>query len=358
MNNNRQTTQTNNIPDRERTKRRLKAGDVLKFVIFFGIGLFFIYWFLLKLTPDQRTSIWNSFLEANWWWVAAVVAETALSHYVRALRWRLLFKPIGHVPSRNNTFGSVAVAYLSNLAFPRLGEVTRCATLKTSENIPLEKSLGTVVTERLFDVLAFGVVLLIGLLVMFGKAKDWLYDALSQKFATLPSLWMVIVAAVVLGVAAILIYRHFRARWLKNKLFQKIDSIVTGAWEGLRSIFRLDRRSMVLVMVYSVCLYSLYLLGGWLIFRAFEETAWLGARAAFVMYIFGSVGMMISQGGLGAYPVLVWQALDIYGISEVTGLACGWLFWGAQQATAIVLGMAYMIYFSLKRRTNQTYEQH
>lgn len=332
-------------------KRRLKLGDVLKFVIFFGIGLFFIYWFLLKLSPDQRASIWNSFLEANWWWVAAVMAETFLSHFVRAMRWRLLFKPMGHVPSRNNTFGSVMVAYLSNLAFPRLGEVMRCATLKTSENIPMEKSIGTVVTERLFDILAFAVILLMGLLVMFGKAKDWLYDVLSQKFAVLPRLWVVIVLGIVVAAAAVLMYRKYRTRWIKNRLFAKIDSIVMGALEGLRSIFKLDKKSIVLFLTYSVCLYALYILGGWLIFRAFEETTWLGVRAAFVMYIFGSVGMMISQGGLGAYPVLVWQAVDIYGISEVCGLACGWLFWGAQQAVAIVGGMAYMIYFSVKKRS-------
>ena len=326
-----------------------KTTDLLKFALFLGIGLFFIYWFLLKLAPDQRHAIWQAFVEANWWWVAAVVAETALSHYVRALRWRLLFKPIGHTPSRNNTFGSVAVAYLSNLAFPRLGEVMRCATLRTSEGIPMEKSVGTVVTERLFDVLAFGVVLLIGLLVMFGKAKDWLYDALSQKFAALPRLWVVIVVAAVAAVAVVAVYRKYRNSWLKYKAFRKIDSLLTGAAEGLRSIFRLDRRSLALFLLYSACLYGLYILGGWLIFRAFDETSWLGLRAAFVMYIFGSVGMMISQGGLGAYPVLVWQALDIYGISETAGLACGWLFWGAQQATAIALGLAYLLYFAIKK---------
>ncbi len=331
-------------------KRRIALSDVVKFVVFFGIGLFFIYWFLLKLSTEQREAIWQSFLDANWWWVAAVVAETALSHYVRALRWRLLFKPLGSVPSRSNTFGSVAVAYLSNLAFPRLGEVTRCATLKTSENIPLEKSLGTVVTERLFDVLAFALVLLLGLLVMFGKAKDWLYDALSEKFATLPRLWVVALAAIAIGIGVILTYRHFRTRWLKHRIFKKIDSLITGAWEGLRSIFRLNRRDLLLFIVYSVFLYALYILGGWLIFRAFAETSRLGLRAAFVMYIFGSVGMMISQGGLGAYPVLVWQALDIYGIGETTGLACGWLFWASQQATAIVLGLAYLLYFALKKR--------
>ena len=331
-------------------RHRLKLGDVLKFVIFFGIGLFFIYWFLLKLEPDQRSAIWESFKQANWWWVAALACATLLSHYVRAIRWRLLFKPIGQMPSRNNTFGSVMVAYLSNLAFPRLGEVMRCATLRISEKMPMEKSLGTVVTERLFDILAFGAILLMGLLVMFGKAKDWLYDILSEKIAVLPRLWIVIVAALLLAVAVVIIYRKYRKQWSANKHFAKVDKLITGAFEGIRSIFRLDRRSIALFLLYSVILYTLYIIGGWLIFKAFEETSWLGLRAAFVVYIFGSVGMMISQGGLGAYPVLVWQALAIYGISEVCGLSCGWLIWAAQQAVVIVVGMTYMIYFSVKKR--------
>ena len=331
-------------------KRRLKLSDALKFIIFFGIGLFFVYWFLLKLESDQRKAIWQSFLEANWWWVAAVVVASLLSHYARAERWKLLFKPLGIIPSRNNIFGSVIVAYLANLAFPRLGEVMRCATLKTSENIPLEKSLGTVVTERLFDMLAFAAILLLGLLVMFGQAKDWLYDTLSKKYASLPSIWLIIVIAAVLAITTIVLYRKYRSNWMKYKLFAKIDHIVVGATDGLRSIFRLKKRDLALFLIYSICIYTLYIMGGWLIFQAFKETAGLGLRAAFVVYIFGSAGMMISQGGLGAYPVLVWQALAIYGISEVSGLSCGWLLWGVQQATVIVLGLGYMIYFSLKKR--------
>lgn len=344
------------MPDRK-SKRKVKMGDVLKFVVFFGIGLFFVYWFLLKLSPDQRAAIWDSFKEANYWWVGLLVIASLMSHYLRAVRWRLLFKPMGIVPSRNNIFGSVIVAYMANLAFPRLGEVMRCATLKTSENIAMEKSLGTVVTERLFDMVAFGVILLIGLLVMFGQAKDWLYDTLSQEFASLPRLWLVLVVVVALGVATIWIYTKNRKRWLGNKLFAKIDRLVVGALDGLRSIFKLGQRDLALFMIYSVGIYLLYILGGLLIFKAFEETAWLGLRAAFVVYIFGSAGMMISQGGLGAYPVLVWQALAIYGISEVGGLSCGWLLWGAQQATVLAVGMGYMIYFSMRKKRTHVEEQ-
>ena len=112
-------------------------GGVLRLVVFLGIGFFFIYWFLLKLDSGQKAAIWASFTGANWWWVAATMVCSLLSHLMRALRWRLLFKPIGHVPTLNHTFGSVVVAYLGNLAFPRAGEVMRCATLRTSE-YPLE----------------------------------------------------------------------------------------------------------------------------------------------------------------------------------------------------------------------------
>ena len=328
--------------------------DLLKFVVFFGIGVLFVYWFLLKLDSEQKQAIWESFSGANYWWVALAMAVSLLSHYVRALRWKLLFSPLGENPSRNNVFGAVMVAYLSNLAFPRLGEVMRCAMLRNSDKIAVEKSLGTVVSERLFDVLCFGIIVVIGLLVMFGKAKDWLYDALSQKFATLPSLWLVIAIGVAVAAAAVILYVSQRKKLLKHKWFAKIDKIITGALAGLKSIFQLSRRQLVLFLLYSVVLYFLYILGGFVIFQAMEETSGLGLRAAFVIYLFGSVGMMISQGGLGAYPVLCWQALDIYGVSEVGGLAYGWLLWSSQQAVVLVVGMAYMVYFAVKKKKINT----
>ena len=188
---------TENASQPARKKNRL--GDILKMVLFLGIGIFFIYWFLLKLEPEQKAAVWRSFVSADYAWVAVSVAICLLSHLVRALRWRLLFRPIGYTPNVNNTFGSVIVAYLANLAFPRAGEVVRCATLRTSEEIPIEKSLGTVVTERLIDTLAFALVVLIGMLVMFGQAKDWLYNTLSEKYDNLPN--MTVIISVLLGMA-------------------------------------------------------------------------------------------------------------------------------------------------------------
>ena len=335
----------------EKKKGRWK--DVLRLMVFLGIGVFFIYWFLLKLDAEQKAAIWQSFRSANYWWVAACMACSLLSHLMRALRWRLLYAPMGFKPGLNNTFGSVVEAYLANLAFPRAGEVMRCATLRTSEGIPVEKSLGTVVTERVVDVLAFGLVIVIGLLAMFGQAKDWLYDTLSEKYDHLPNMAMIAGAAVALLLIAFLLYKFLWKRLLKISFFKKIDDLVRGMVDGVKSIFHLGGRRTVLFIVYSVAIYLLYILGGLIIFQAFGETRGLGFDAAFVLYLFGSVGMTFSQGGIGVYPVLVQMSLAIYGISMEVGTACGWLLWGSQQAVVIAVGAGYLIYFSLIKRKNK-----
>ena len=344
-----------NNPAQQQQKRR--KGDILKMVLFLGIGAFFIYWFLLKLDASQKRAIWQSFLEADYAWVAACMACSLLSHWVRALRWKLLYKPIGISPSMNSTFGSVMVAYLGNLAFPRAGEVMRCATMRTSEGIPIEKSLGTVVTERIIDALAFLLVVLLGMLAMFGQVKDWLYDTLSQKFDTLPNLLVIGAIALALLVAAIVLYRLFWKRLLKYRIFSKIDSLVRGMIDGVKSILHLGWRNTLLFVLYSIAIYLLYILGGLIIFQAFGETRGLGMDTAFVVYLFGSVGMTFSQGGIGVYPVLVQLALDIYGTSMEVGTACGWLLWGSQQAVVIVVGAAYLVFFSLKKKQNKQPKQ-
>ena len=335
------------------TQKKSRWGDVLRLVIFLGIGFFFIYWFLLKLDANQKAAIWQSFREADYWWVGVAMLCSLLSHFVRALRWQLLFHPIGLRPSLTHTFGSVVVAYLGNLAFPRAGEVMRCATLRTSEGIPVEKSLGTVVTERLIDVLAFGVIIVIGMLAMFGQAKDWLYNTLSEKYENLPNMAMIVGVLVLLAVAAFLFYKLFWKRLLHIKLFKKVDDLVRGMIDGVKSILHLGGRRTALFIIYSVVIYMLYILGGLIIFQAFGETRWLGFTAAFVVYLFGSVGMTFSQGGIGVYPVLVQLALDIYGIPMEVGAAAGWMLWSSQQAVVITVGAAFLIYFSLKKRTRK-----
>ena len=330
-------------------KKQGRLGDVLRMVLFLGIGALCIYWSLLKLDDSQKAAIWQSFLGADYRWVAAAMACCLLSHLVRALRWRLLFHPLGCMPSVNNTFGSVVIAYMANLAFPRAGEVMRCATLRTSEGIPVEKSLGTVVTERAIDALAFVIIVLLG----FGTVKDLLYDSLSDKFDHLPNMAMIVGAAVFAAGLAFLLYKLFWKRMLHIGLFRKVDGLVRNLIASVKSILQLGWKRTLLFIFYSVVIYSLYILGGLIIFHAFSETGGLGFDAAFVLYLYGSVGMTFSQGGIGVYPMLVQWALDKFGVGMEVGTACGWLLWSSQQAIVIAVGVVYLVYFGLIKRKNK-----
>ncbi len=336
--------------------RNKKKGGLLRFIIFIGIGIFFIYWFLLKLDPAQKQEIWHSFTTADYRWVAVGMAVCLLSHLARALRWRLLYAPLGRVPGLGNTFGAVVVAYMANLAFPRLGEVMRCAVLRTDDKIPMEKSLGTVITERIIDILCFFVIVLIGLAAVYDKLKDWLYDTIMASGMFNPRLLVYLAAAgiVVTGLGIVFYLRYYH-KLLRFPLVQKIDKLLNGFAGGIKSILHLGWKKSLLFVFYSALIYLLYISGGLIIFRAFPETNHLGMEAAFMLYLFGSIGMTFSQGGIGVYPVLVAQALLIYHIPSGVSTACGWLLWGSQQAIVIVVGMAFLIYFSfVGKRKQQT----
>ena len=326
----------------------------MKFVVFTGIGIFFIYWFLLKLEPEQKRGIREAFINADYTWVAVCMAVSLISHFVRALRWRLLLRPIGYRPGVGNTFGAIVVAYMANLAFPRLGEVMRCAVLRTSEKIPVEKSLGTVITERLLDMLFFILIVLLGLVAVYNKLKDWLYDGLiaSGKFAP-HFLTVAGIVGVALTTAGLLFYFLAYKKLLRFSFFQKIDQLLQGFAGGIKSILHLGRKDIMLFLLYSIGIYTLYIAGGLIIFHAFPETYLLGIEAAFMLYLFGSIGMTFSQGGIGVYPVLVAEALTIYNIGHSTSTALGWLLWGSQQAIVIVWGMVFLIYFSFRKKKTE-----
>lgn len=336
-----------------RQQKGKRWGDILKFVVFIAIGFLFIYWFLLKLPPEQKQEIWASFKSADYAWVAVTMAVCLASHFVRALRWRLLYKPLGREPRLLPTFGAVVVAYMANMAFPRLGEVLRCAVLRTSDGIAVEKSLGTVITERITDVVLNALIILVGTLLIVGDIREWVFEGLSAKADSLPSTTVVIAAIVAAGVIAVALYKLLYKRLLKYAFFSRIDKLLRGMFDGVKSILHLDRRSAVLYFVYSALIYGFYILGGLVMMQAFPETSGLGFNAAFLLYFLGSVGMMFSQGGIGVYPVLVQMALAVYAVPKAAGLACGWLLWGAQQAVVIAVGMLFMIYFSIAKRKSK-----
>jgi len=322
-----------------------KALSAFKILFFLSIGIFFIWIFLRKLTADQKHEIWDSFIHANFSWLALALIIGFFSHLVRAMRWRMLLDPMGYHPKLSNTFYAVMIGYFANLALPRLGEVTRCGVLRKYEKIPMNKSIGTVIVERSIDMVVFVTLFFINFIVFFDKLNHYIdekvFIPLSEKFqyAQVSAYFMVLVFLVFAII--FLTFFLFRKKVRKIKMYKKGKEILMGFWHGLWSVTKIKKP--VAFIFQSFLIWILYFLMIWVCIFSLPETSHLGIGAGLSMLIFGSIGIMIVQGGIGIYPVIIAETLAIYGIQATTGYALGWLTWTAQTLLIVVAGIISLI---------------
>ena len=130
-----------------------KILNTAKFLFFLGIGIGLIWLVVKDLTEKDKEEIYKSFREANYWWIIVTILLGFLSNVSRAIRWKMLMKPLGHSPRLDNTVYAIFIGYMANYALPRLGEVTRCGILNRYDKVPMNELLGTVLAERAIDML-------------------------------------------------------------------------------------------------------------------------------------------------------------------------------------------------------------
>jgi hypothetical protein len=322
-----------------------KILSTVKILFFLSIGVFFIWLFLRKLSPDQKLEIWDSFIHAQFGWLVLALFIGFLSHLVRAIRWRILLDPMGYHPKLSNTFFAVMIGYFANMALPRLGEVTRCGILNRYEKIPLNKSIGTVIVERSIDMVVFIILFLVNLFVFFDKLEVYVdekvYKPLNDKFQLyeIPSLYLFLLLGVF--VAIVSLFFIFRKRLKKSAFYTKTKEILLGFWHGLWSISRIKKPWAFVFQ--SFLIWILYFLMIYVCIFSLPQTSHLGIGAGLSMLIFGSIGIMVVQGGIGIYPAIIAETLAIYGIQATTGYALGWLTWTAQTLLIVVMGVASLI---------------
>lgn len=331
-----------------------KVLSAAKLLFFLGLGALFIWLFLRKLSPEQKQEIWESFWTANYWWALLSIVLGILSHMVRALRWKILLKPMGYQPRFANAFSCVMIGYFANLALPRLGEVTRCTALANYEKVPFQKSFGTVIVERVIDLMIFAALFLLTIVLQWGRIKDYvysnIYEPLAERFQFLQDtshVWMIIIGGGL--VTAVLLY-IFRNRFAHLKLYQKVRSLILGLLEGLASIARIQKPFTFIFQ--SLVIWFFYYLMVYVCFFSFEETAGLGPLAGLAMLVFGSVGIMVVQGGIGIYPAIIAEVASLYAVAATTGYALGWLAWTAQTLMIIIAGLAAVFLLPVINRKN------
>lgn len=311
---------------------------ILQYLIFLGLGVFFAWLSLKNLDKEKTEQIMVAFRNARHWLIIPVFAILFLSHFVRAIRWRLLIEPLGYNPSRTNSFFAVMIGYLVNQGVPRLGEVVKCTVLARYEKIPVDKLVGTIILERIIDAIT--------LLFVFGitlALQPELYTRiLDAFFNTSPAnseekgISTLLLTIILLGAVALLVglWMFFKKKTVHDlvSLFKKIWKSVI---QGVSAIRHLKKRRQFIFLTFS--LWALYLSGGLIGFMAFQETEQYGIKEAFTILSAGSIGMIASPGGIGAYAYLIEKTMQLYGLNYTIALAFGWILWLAQ-TTVILLG--------------------
>ncbi|MFO7722860.1 MAG: lysylphosphatidylglycerol synthase transmembrane domain-containing protein, partial [Bacteroidales bacterium] len=252
--------------------------SLIKFLLFLGIGVLITWLSLKDLTDEHRSQLMRSFREADYVWVALVIVIGIISHILRALRWNMLLEPVGGAPPLKHTFLAVMIGYFANMAFPRLGEVTRCGVLATTDKIPVNKSFGTVITERGLDLLIFVLLFLALISTQYRLLIDYLdekiFPGLKEKVYSAGSsyiFYLVLLVGVLAFLGLILMIRNARP---EHKFRHKVKHTVTGFWKGLISIRYI--RMPWLFVAYSLLIWGCYFLMTYLCFRALPETTHLG----------------------------------------------------------------------------------
>jgi uncharacterized membrane protein YbhN (UPF0104 family) len=311
-------------------------GKFLKIGFFFLLGIALIWWSLHQIPAEEWTKFTLALKQSKLWIVFPVFIILGLSHFLRALRWRLIMEPLGYRPSIANTYLAVLIGYLANLAVPRLGEVLKCTLLAKYEHVPAEKIVGTIVAERAFDVISLGIVFLLALGLQFNVIEAGWNQLKSQ--ATSPVMdsnegdWK---KYLLVGLSIVMIVLFFILRKRIPTIVGSIKKIISGIWEGVMSATKLKQHN--LFFLYSFGIWFLYLLATYV---GLYATA--GTESSFATAIsclaYASIGMILTPGGIGAYAYFMAKVLELNGVDYTLGLANGTLQWFSQFLIVIVLG--------------------
>jgi len=283
---------------------------------------------------DRMSILWGAWEKADKGYLMLMAVVMMISHVLRAVRWQMLLKPAGYNITLKDSFLSVMIGYLVNLAIPRGGEVSRCYNLFKLGNTPVEVSFGTVVVERLVDLLCLLLLVVLSFFIEWDKLMGFLatLNMPSGSFTVSPLL--LIAVAVAVGFAA-LIYAF------RNN--PKLRKLWTGFREGMLAVFRMENK--FLFIFHSIVIWLLYFGMSYTVMLAFDQTASLGLRAVMSIFALGAIAMAAPlPGGAGSYHVLLPLGLTtLYQLPNADAVAFVFIFHAWQTFVLIVAGLASLV---------------
>ena len=300
----------------------LKIKKIVKIIIplLFGRAL---VWYLFTIIPPE--TLLEYFKNANYWWIALGLLFGILSHLSRAYRWKFMLEPLGYKPRFINSTLAVLVGYFVNLAIPRAGEVSRATVMTNYEGIPFEKGFGTIVAERIADLIMMFLIIGITLLIQF----DFIIELLTKNVDPV-KIGVLLVLCIGFG---FLFYAYVRKS--KKGLGLKIKNFVKSLIEGVTSIFRMKNKWAFIF--HTVFIWVMYILMFWATIPAINGLD-VPFGGILVGFIAGGFSIAATNGGIGLYPLAVAGAFTLFGVPEEPSTAFGSVMWAAQTAMIIIFG--------------------
>lgn len=308
---------------------------ILKISIPLLLGICLIYYQYSSFSNEQLATIKSYFKNANYFYVLLSLIISLFSYWSRAYRWKYSLQHLGYQPKFYNSFFAVSISFLMNLTIPRSGEVTRAVLLKKYENIPFDKGFGTIVAERVVDFLIFLLFVTTAFFLQFNKLSEFIFSNISLN------------KIIILGCIGFLLFCAFLLvwRWAKWPIILKIKAKFNGLIEGMTSIFKMKEKWKYLF--HSFFIWFCYLMMFYVCIFSLEETASLSFNVVIMGFIFGSLAVGFTNGGIGAFPISIAKVLLLYGIAEDVGTALGWIIWTSQTLLTILLGITSYIFLNI-----------
>lgn len=329
-------------------KKRIVS--VIQYIFFLCIGLLLLYLVFRKL---DMALVWEEIRSAHYEWLLLSIFFGVLSHIVRAIRWNILIKSLGYETQTDITFYSVMVGYLANSAFPRLGEVTRCAVLSKKSGVPFNSLFGTVISERVFDL--FVLILILVAVVFFqldflkGFVDKYFLSSIEGYFNAQSVLVLVLIALAVILLPLIL-FRLFFEKIKHFVLYKKVSDFVRGLFEGVKTIMKMKHKLEFILL--TILLWGFYVLMTFVAFFAIDATSGLNFLDGITIMAIGSLGIVAPvPAGIGAYQFIVKAILvEIYLIPSEPAASFSIIMWITQ--VILILGVGALSYYMLLMKKN------
>ena len=287
------------------------------------MGVFLIWYSLSKVSFSELLVY---FKNANYLWIVLGMLFGLLSHLSRAYRWRFQLEPLGYNIKLPNSIMAVFVTYLINYSVPRAGEVARASILTTYEDVPFEKGFGTIVSERVADLIVVFGIIMTTLFLQF----DYIMSFLNQTFQPKN----LVIGSILLLLLAIVFVLFIRRS--KSKLAQRIKSFITGLAEGVMSIFKMKKKGAFIF--HTLFIWTMYVLMFYVTSFSVSELEGIPFGAVLIGFISASFSIAATNGGIGSYPIAVYAAFSIFNIPEEPSIAFGWIVWTSQTFVLVLLG--------------------